>query len=510
MDAGAGIQENVLSLHHPSFESLVVLTPDPTSLTDGYSLIKLLRNQAGVRRFSVAVNQVTDGRHGLSVFQKLKEVAGWFTDAELEYMGHCPRDEKIMMSVLKRKILLDLDEGAPSVACLELIAKRISRQMQADFSARSDKRVRQSFMGEPVFADGTNPESVSGRTGARGAREHGEVLENFVRRGETMRLNPGIQKYRESAKRKARHPPRNQRSPLRRPRAPERALSKSSLNPWKKPPPPRPPRKRKPRSSRRSPPSSRGKRARRTSSSKTISLRQRTRERLVLEYAPLIKYIAQKIAARLPANIELDDLISSGVIGLMDAIEKYDSKRDNKFKTYAEFRIRGAILDELRAQDWVPRSVREKAKILERCLRQDRAELGPPGHRRGSLRGAQASRRTSSTTCSIRSAAFRLLSYDDLSTFSKADRALFTASRESGAKAPTPFNEVNVAYVKRMIAEAINDLPEKQRLVLIAVLLRGSEPQGNRPSPGRDRVAREPAAYASDSASQSQAARSLG
>jgi RNA polymerase sigma factor (sigma-70 family) len=92
-----------------------------------------------------------------------------------------------------------------------------------------------------------------------------------------------------------------------------------------------------------------------------------TRDKLITEYAPLIKYIAQKIAARLPANIELDDLISSGVIGLMDAIDKYDASRDNKFKTYAEFRIRGAILDELRAQDWVPRSVREKAKQLERC-----------------------------------------------------------------------------------------------------------------------------------------------
>src|SRR6476620_5548171 len=65
--------------------------------------------------------------------------------------------------------------------------------------------------------------------------------------------------------------------------------------------------------------------------------------------------------------MELEELISSGVIGLMDAMDKYDASRDNKFKTYAEFRIRGAILDELRAQDWVPRSVREKAKILERC-----------------------------------------------------------------------------------------------------------------------------------------------
>src|SRR5258707_14344125 len=91
-------------------------------------------------------------------------------------------------------------------------------------------------------------------------------------------------------------------------------------------------------------------------------LTSQQKDKLIMEYAPLIKFIAQKIAVRLPSNIELDDLISSGVIGLMDAIEKYDPTRDNKFKTYAEFRIRGAILDELRAQDWVPRSVRDKAK----------------------------------------------------------------------------------------------------------------------------------------------------
>jgi RNA polymerase sigma factor for flagellar operon FliA len=191
-----------------------------------------------------------------------------------------------------------------------------------------------------------------------------------------------------------------------------------------------------------------------------------TRERLVLEYAPLIKYIAQKIAARLPANIELDDLISSGVIGLMDAIEKYDASRDNKFKTYAEFRIRGAILDELRAQDWVPRSVREKAKVLERCY----AKIEQ-------TKGRQA---TDEEVCSelnlsqdeyhdllnqVRSVS--LLSFDDISSFSKADkRSLHGYGDNSGTRSPTPFSEVNVASVKRMIAEAINDLPEKQRLVL--------------------------------------------
>src|ERR1700683_4349520 len=100
------------------------------------------------------------------------------------------------------------------------------------------------------------------------------------------------------------------------------------------------------------------------------------KDKLIMEYAPLIKFIAQKIAVRLPSNIELDDLISSGVIGLMDAIEKYDPTRDNKFKTYAEFRIRGAILDELRARDWVARSVRDKAKLLDRTMIELESELG--------------------------------------------------------------------------------------------------------------------------------------
>lgn len=190
-----------------------------------------------------------------------------------------------------------------------------------------------------------------------------------------------------------------------------------------------------------------------------------TRERLVTEYAPLIKYIAQKIAARLPANIELDDLMSSGVIGLMDAIEKYDASRDNKFKTYAEFRIRGAILDELRAQDWVPRSVREKAKLLERCY----AKIEQ-------TKGRQATDEEVCEELGVNQEEFHdllnqvrsvsLLSYDDISSFSKADKRSLHGYSDNGPKSPTPFSEVNVASVKRLIAEAINDLPEKQRLVL--------------------------------------------
>jgi RNA polymerase sigma factor for flagellar operon FliA len=190
-----------------------------------------------------------------------------------------------------------------------------------------------------------------------------------------------------------------------------------------------------------------------------------SRDKLILEYAPLIKYISQKIAARLPANIELDDLMSSGVIGLMDAIEKYDASRDNKFKTYAEFRIRGAILDELRAQDWVPRSVREKAKQLERCYA--RIEQS---------KGRQATEEEVCEELGISAEEFHdmlnqvksvaLLSYDDVSSFSKADKRALHGLGEGGSRAPTPFNEVNVASVKKIIADAITDLPEKQRLVL--------------------------------------------
>lgn len=197
-----------------------------------------------------------------------------------------------------------------------------------------------------------------------------------------------------------------------------------------------------------------------------ISPTNSSRDQLIVEYASLIKYIAQKIAARLPANIELDDLMSSGVIGLMDAIDKYDASRDNKFKTYAEFRIRGAILDELRAQDWVPRSVREKSKQLERVY----AKIEQ-------TKGRQATDEEVCEQLGVNQEEFHemlnqvrsvsLLSYDDLSSFSKADkRTLHGYGENVGGKSPTPFSEVNTAAVKKVIAEAIRELPEKQRLVL--------------------------------------------
>ena len=100
------------------------------------------------------------------------------------------------------------------------------------------------------------------------------------------------------------------------------------------------------------------------------------REQIVLEHSPLIRYIVNRIAVRLPSHIDLDDLHNTGVIGLMDAIEKYDPDKNCKFKTYAEFRIKGAILDQLRSLDWVPRSVRQKGRKLERAYGEIEQRLG--------------------------------------------------------------------------------------------------------------------------------------
>ncbi len=193
-------------------------------------------------------------------------------------------------------------------------------------------------------------------------------------------------------------------------------------------------------------------------------LNQTQKDKLVKEYAPLIKFVAQKIAMRLPSNIELDDLISAGVIGLMDAIDKYDPTRDNKFKTYAEFRIRGAILDELRAQDWVPRSIRDKAKLLDKTVVQLEAELG---------RTATDEEVSSALNITIdefhelvnQVRPVSLLSIDDAQTFSNVDKKSILNLLE-GSKISNPYNQLNLKTVKDIIAQAIEELPERQRLVL--------------------------------------------
>jgi RNA polymerase sigma factor for flagellar operon FliA len=101
--------------------------------------------------------------------------------------------------------------------------------------------------------------------------------------------------------------------------------------------------------------------------SEVSGARESARERLILHYAPLVKYVASRVATGLPASVDQADLVSYGMFGLIDALEKFDLGRGNKFETYAIPRIKGAIIDELRAMDWVPRSVRFKAREIEKA-----------------------------------------------------------------------------------------------------------------------------------------------
>lgn len=194
------------------------------------------------------------------------------------------------------------------------------------------------------------------------------------------------------------------------------------------------------------------------------TLTQKQKDDLIKEYAPLIKFVAQKIAVRLPSNIELDDLISAGVIGLMDAIDKYDPTRDNKFKTYAEFRIRGAILDELRAQDWVPRSIRDKAKLLDKTMAQLEIELG---HAPSEEETAKALNITVEEFYDLVNQVrpVSLLSIDNSQSFSNDDHKSILNLLE-GSKLNNPFNQLNMKSIKEVVAQAIEELPERQRLVL--------------------------------------------
>ena len=191
-------------------------------------------------------------------------------------------------------------------------------------------------------------------------------------------------------------------------------------------------------------------------------LTEEERNKLVEEYTPLIRFIAKKISIRLPANIDIEDLVSSGVIGLMDAIDKYDPTRDNKFKTYAEFRIRGSILDELRAQDWVPRSVRDKAKMLDRATSNLEADLGrPPTDMEISEHLGLTINEFYHLINQVRPV--NVLSIDEVSSFSALDRKSFLNLLQAEID---PFSHLNVKSIKKMIKKLIEELPERQRIVL--------------------------------------------
>jgi RNA polymerase sigma factor FliA len=193
--------------------------------------------------------------------------------------------------------------------------------------------------------------------------------------------------------------------------------------------------------------------------------RGKSREEVVLEYAPLVRHIANRLAARLPETLDREDLVQAGMIGLLDAIEKYDSGREAQFRTYAEFRIKGAMLDDLRATDWVPRTVREHADRISKAHTELAAKLGraPDEHEI-----AQRLRMSLEEyhDLLLKARAVNLLSLEDLSPGGdESERAdIFDVLEDPFAS--DPLEALSLQDMKRRLIDAIKALPEKEQLIL--------------------------------------------
>jgi RNA polymerase sigma factor for flagellar operon FliA len=185
---------------------------------------------------------------------------------------------------------------------------------------------------------------------------------------------------------------------------------------------------------------------------------------LIRDYAPLVKYLARRLACRLPATVCLDDLISAGVLGLMDAIEKYDPTRGTPFKSYAEVRIRGAMLDTLREWDWAPRSVRQK----ERALTQAYAALERQQGRPADDEDVAAVLGLDLDTFHAWLADVRGVSVVSLDSPLEldADGNTVTALTQLVEDAPGPLQVVEAQDLTRHLAAAIDQLPEREKIVL--------------------------------------------
>ncbi len=197
------------------------------------------------------------------------------------------------------------------------------------------------------------------------------------------------------------------------------------------------------------------------------------RERLILNYAPLVTMVAGRVGAGLPSTVEQADLVSYGMFGLIDAIEKYETDRAVKFETYASARIRGAIIDELRAIDWIPRSVRTKARAVDRAYAELEGQLRRPPSEH------EVAERLQMPVTELR-AIFTQLSTVNVAALDE----LLGAGSERGDSlslldtlqdpgAPDPAASLEVQETKVLLARAIERLGEREKLLLVLYYYEG-------------------------------------
>jgi len=189
------------------------------------------------------------------------------------------------------------------------------------------------------------------------------------------------------------------------------------------------------------------------------------RERLILHYSPLVKFVAGRVAAGLPQNIEQSDLVSYGIFGLIDAIDKFDPGRGYKFETYAISRIKGAIIDELRSIDWVPRSVRAKARSIERAYSKLENEL------KRSPEDAEVAKELGMSESELATVLGQIsfvgvVALDELLSAGSERGSGATVGDTIAGGGHDPVEAFESEEMRQVLADAINRMPDRERLVL--------------------------------------------
>jgi RNA polymerase sigma factor for flagellar operon FliA len=189
------------------------------------------------------------------------------------------------------------------------------------------------------------------------------------------------------------------------------------------------------------------------------------RDRLILTYAPLVKFVAGRLGASLPAHVDEQDLVSYGLLGLIGAIERFDPEREIKFETYAIARIKGAIIDELRSLDWVPRSVRTRAREIERAIAElERTLLRAPSDEEIAAKLGISTQELEDSLSEISRSSMAAL--DELWTPSAGGDQIALIDTIEDANGPNPEVSLEQGELREALGEAIARLPEREKLVV--------------------------------------------
>jgi RNA polymerase sigma factor FliA len=186
------------------------------------------------------------------------------------------------------------------------------------------------------------------------------------------------------------------------------------------------------------------------------------REKLLLEHLPQVQFVARRIHGRLPQQVLLEDLVHAGILGLMDAVRKYDPSKNVKLKHYAEFRIRGAILDSLRLVDWSPRALRRQARRMEQAIQQCKARLG----RDPSETEIAAQMQVSLASLQRLQGDLRGLDVGSLEADAREDGERDVVQSRPGAEEEDPYHQALRAEINGLVEKAIGELPGREREVL--------------------------------------------